>query len=342
MNQHEFDALLQKYLSGQCSKEEEKQVQEWSAHMLLRKIPLSETMQDSIKRSQWKKLRNTALHKKPFRISGWFGIGIAAAVLVIFGYAGQVAGLFSGLSEKVPALAASAAGDIEDKDNFRIRNVPELRKLVLEDGSVVTLEKGSSISYPKHFDTKNRKIYLEGEASFKVTKDRSRPFMVYTGELVTQVLGTTFTVKSNERSKTIEVQVVSGRVSVYEKQQNGPQNRNGVILNPNQKITFDVVSKKLVPGLVEEPVLLSPPDNKDEFMFDEVAVPKVLETIQNAYHVEIVVETPNLDGCIFTGDLNSLSLHSKLKLLCESVNATYELRGTTFFLQGRGCDKTRN
>jgi transmembrane sensor len=338
MNQHEFDALLQKYLSGQCSKEEEQQLQAWSEQMLLRKIPLSETEQGTIKKNQWKKLRTTALGKHPFSLrSGWFRISAVAAALIILGYIGLLVSPLFRSPEKQPAIAAGLTGEIENKDYFKIKNVAESRVLALEDGSVITLKKGSSISYPKHFDARSRKIYLEGEAFFKVKKDRSRPFMVYTGELVTQVLGTTFSVTSNERSKTIEVQVVSGRVSVYEKQQTGPQNRNGVILNPNQKITFDVLSKKLVPGLVEAPVLLSPPDNKDEFMFDEVAVPKVLAAIQNAYHVEIVVETPNLDGCIFTGDLNSLSLHSKLKLLCESVNATYELRGTTFFLQGKGC-----
>jgi mannose-6-phosphate isomerase-like protein (cupin superfamily) len=340
MNQHEFDALLQKYLSGECSRDEEKQVQEWSAHMLLRKIPLSETEQRAIKKSQWKKLRSLALGKQPFLVnSGWLKAGAAAAVLFLVGYIGVRFNSFFKVPDKQPVVAESTIANPETDDLYKITNVTEVRELVLEDGSVITLKKGSSMSYPKHFDNKSRKIYLEGEAFFKVKKDPSRPFMVYTGELVTQVLGTTFSVKSNENAKTIEVQVVSGRVSVYEKQQTGPQNRNGVILNPNQKITFDVVSKKLVPGLVEAPVLLSPPETKNEFMFDEVAVPKVLATIQHAYHVEIVVETPNLDSCIFTGDLNSLSLHSKLKLLCESVNATYELRGTTFFLQGKGCAK---
>jgi ferric-dicitrate binding protein FerR (iron transport regulator) len=58
--------------------------------------------------------------------------------------------------------------------------------------------------------------------------------VVHTGDLVTEVLGTSFTIKSYENSKSI-VLVRTGKVSVYERKNEEKQKRNGVILTPNKK-----------------------------------------------------------------------------------------------------------
>jgi transmembrane sensor len=342
MNQHDFDILLQKYLSGECDPEEERQVVSWSESMLSHsQIDLHTDEQKAVKKRLWKRLKHGTLKKRSvLRITRWFKLGMAAAILLATGY------LF--YLTDMPLLPASALQTADqdimpDTSEFKsfkqVKNGLQSRKVVLEDGSIVMLGKESSISYPDHFDGHNRKIRLEGEAFFEVKKDPERPFIVYAGELTTQVLGTSFNVRSYKGAETIEIQVVSGKVSVYENQKKGPQNRNGVILNPNQKITFDKISKKLVPELVEEPAIVTPPDQKSLFVFQEDPLPKVLTAIQNAYNVEIVVETPALDACIFTGDLNELPLHTQLKLICKSVNGTYELRGTTFFIRGEGCTR---
>src|SRR5690349_1432497 len=84
--------------------------------------------------------------------------------------------------------------------------------IVLPDGSRLTLATGSRVSYAHTFgsaDTaKNgvtRDVYLLGEAFFEVTKDPHRPFRVFANEIVTKVLGTSFTVRSFEKDTTIQV-----------------------------------------------------------------------------------------------------------------------------------------
>ena len=342
MNQHDFDILLQKYLAGACNAEEEQKVISWSESMLSHsKIALNTDEQKVIRKRLWKRLKHSSLPRRwYYGTASWFRLGIAACVVLASGYLFYV--------QDIPYLLGMArlTGDeaiTKDTTEFRafrkITNLHDLKKITLEDGSIVTLGKESTITFPQHFDGTQRQVRLDGEAFFDVTKDPERPFIVYAGELTTQVLGTSFNVKSYKGAETIEIQVITGRVSVYENQKKGPQNRNGVILNPNQKITFDKLSKKLVPELVEEPAIVTPPKKKSLFVFQEEPLPKVLAAIQNAYNIEIVVETPAMDACIFTGDINELPLHTQLRLICKSVNGTYELRGTTFFIRGEGCTR---
>jgi transmembrane sensor len=242
------------------------------------------------------------------------------------------------ISDSNPLSPIQADHSIQHKGNIEVKNTSDKpHQITLEDGSVVILQPHSSLSHPEHFEQQSRTVYLIGEAFFKVEKNPSKPFYVYTGDLVTRVLGTSFNIKSSQSGQSIEVSVVTGRVSVYENSTRTDQTRNGIILNPNQKIRFDKGSKMLIPELVEEPVIVHPPDKKSVFIFEETELPQVFAMIQEVYGVEIVLETPGLENCVFTGDINDLPLFSQLKMICKSVNANYELRGTSLFIHGEGC-----
>ncbi|WP_200974928.1 FecR family protein [Echinicola sp. 20G] len=86
--------------------------------------------------------------------------------------------------------------------------------IVLPDGSKVHLNYESKLRFPEHFNTKEREVILEGEAFFEVTHDASRPFTVTTGSLQTQVLGTSFNVKSDKYTSDVKVSLVTGKVKV--------------------------------------------------------------------------------------------------------------------------------
>jgi hypothetical protein len=63
----------------------------------------------------------------------------------------------------------------------------------------------------------------------------------------------------------------------------------------------------------------------------------VLKKLENAYGIQIIVENQMLNQCVFTADLNDLPLHTQLDLICKSVNASFEQRGTSIFINGEGC-----
>lgn len=342
MNQHEFDKLLEKYLAGECDSEEEQLIWDWQENMLKNsQILLNSDEKEAIKNRLWNRIYNNTIGgtytyeedeegttNRGLKILKW---GIAA--MLVIGLANIFLIMKNNDAKAIAeATAVTQASDIEVKNTSATDS-----EIKLEDGTVVTLKKNSSISYPKHFGQKTRNVYLKGEAFFKVKRNPNAPFIVHTGELVTEVLGTSFNVKSYDNSKAIEVSVTSGRVSVYEVSEKSPTKKNGVILTPNQKVVFDKSSKKIMPGIVENPVVLTVSPTKIDFIFEDTPLSQVLQKLKNVYGIEIILENQDLNHCELTADLNDLPLNTQLELICRTVNARYEQRGTSYFVSGEGC-----
>jgi ferric-dicitrate binding protein FerR (iron transport regulator) len=106
------------------------------------------------------------------------------------------------------------------------------QQVTLADNSVVILRKGSSISYPRTFNKKQRLVKLTGEAFFQVHHNDQQPFIINTPLSEVQVVGTSFMVNARETSD--EVVVVTGKVHVADKKQTG----NEVLLTPGQRVVL--------------------------------------------------------------------------------------------------------
>ncbi|MGO4771815.1 FecR family protein [Flavobacterium sp. W22_SRS_FK3] len=124
------------------------------------------------------------------------------------------------------------------QDNFYLAsNVIENTSLktqtvYLPDSSRVRLSSHSTITYSNNFEN-NRKIILEGEAYFKVIKDKKHPFQVFCNQTTTTVLGTSFTVKEYNK-KEVSVELYEGSVQMNVKDQNKKW-----ILKPGEKFIYE-------------------------------------------------------------------------------------------------------
>lgn len=89
------------------------------------------------------------------------------------------------------------------------RSIQDVR---MPDGSVVSLNIGSSLSYRDDFNTTTRDVNLEGEGLFDVVPGKALPFRVYAGESVVEVTGTTFSIY--EENDIVKVAVIEGSVKL--------------------------------------------------------------------------------------------------------------------------------
>ncbi|KAA0991147.1 FecR family protein [Dyadobacter aurulentus] len=330
MNQYDFQQTLHKYLSGQHTQEEEDFVLEYFKNNPMDESAVFENEKDIIGKRIQKKLFRTAFGK-PLILKLIPLLAAAATILIAIGI---------GVFVKNDQAQMMANADLSaEKGLMEYRNTSDQpQKVTLEDGSIVTLKKNSSLSYPGHFGERNRQVYLHGEAFFQIKKNIAKPFIVHSGDLVTKVLGTSFNIKSYDKSASVEVRVKTGRVSVYEGTESQSSTKNGVILTPNQKIVFNKKSRKMEFSIVENPSLLIPVSETEYgFSFSEVPVKSVFASLEKSYGIDIVLENDTADSCLFTGDLNGLTLFEQLDLICKSANISYERRGTALFVQGAGC-----
>ncbi|MEO5999371.1 MAG: FecR family protein [Chitinophagaceae bacterium] len=225
--------------------------------------------------------------------------------------------------------------------------------VVLEDGSRVKLSSNSSLSFPLHFVTGRREVYLTGEAFFMVTKNPNAPFFVYYNNIVTRVLGTSFSIKTNSSTRKVEVSVTSGKVQVIENKffLSGDPSRDevkSVIVIPNQKAMYNEKSHYFettladsinplpnYPGLAGNSKITA---DIDSFYFPKATnLKQVLSQLETVYGIEIIVDNENIYNCVFTGDISKQDMWKKLNILCLTIGATYEVKGTKILVSGNGC-----
>jgi transmembrane sensor len=230
---------------------------------------------------------------------------------------------------------------IDEKDAFieKITGEEDSLRVVLEDGSFITLGKNSRLSYPKHFEASKRTVVLTGEAFFDIAKDSRRPFYIYSNEVVTKVLGTSFRIQAFENDSQVRVQVRTGRVSVYKQPRftlTDPE-ADGLVLLPNQQAIYSRNEQNLSRRLVERPLpVLTAAESKPQ-RYDEVSAGKILRDIESEYGITILFNDDVLDYCILTTTLGDEPLHEKLDLICQTIGATYKEVDAQLIVESKGC-----
>lgn len=86
--------------------------------------------------------------------------------------------------------------------------------LVLPDGTIVTLDAASSLTYPTAFEGTERRVELTGEAYFEVAHNASKPFRVVSKSQTVEVLGTHFNINAYNGESAIKTTLLEGSVKV--------------------------------------------------------------------------------------------------------------------------------
>ncbi|MPR34839.1 FecR family protein [Salmonirosea aquatica] len=222
-----------------------------------------------------------------------------------------------------------------------VNDAPSVQRLTLPDGSTVVLQPGAKLSYEPEFSGAQREVYLSGEAFFDVAKNPERPFLVFAEQLVTKVLGTSFTVKANPGEDQIQVLVKTGRVAVYTnldgKTTAVPTPTNELVLTPNQQMVFRVRDNHFARSLVETPELLTAAEKQPNFIFKGTPIKEVFETLEKAYGIELVFDEDVMRNCYLTGSFTDETLFEKLDLITRTLNASYEQVNGQILIKSRGC-----
>ncbi|AUD01327.1 FecR family protein [Spirosoma pollinicola] len=342
MSRKKFGQLLQKYLRGECTPREKLFVEHWYGLLETetgesgQEIDLAELEGRLWNQIQQKMDTNELADETPvipIRTVSYRWLGIAASLILvgIWFYAKNPIDLKS-----IYPLTANSQTDWIERSNKSAQPLA----IRLEDGSTVQLAPKSSLRFPKRFAVENRTVYLTGDAFFSIQKMPSRPFYIHTDKVVTKVLGTSFFIRTLLTNSQVRVEVVTGRVTVYKEEEEKEASPNRVVLSPNQTATFYSREDHLVTGLVDSPKLIKPvvSDQKPlTFQFDDAPLAEVLATLEQAYGINIDVVNDQLKNCPLTADLTNQPLYTQLDIICAALKSTYEIKGTTILINGKGC-----
>lgn len=156
----------------------------------------------------------------------------------------------------------------------------ETRELVLPDNSRVWVNAGSTLVYPSDFSQMDsRTVYLTGEASFHVSKNKKKPFIVKTAGLDVQALGTVFTVKSYAGEDFTEATLEEGSVKVSLKE---GDNRS-YILEPSDQLVYSHADGGVRMNRVD--IALYKMARKGYLIFENVSFEQMILTLEKKYGV---------------------------------------------------------
>ncbi len=179
------------------------------------------------------------------------------------------------------------------------------------DGSVAFLNSGSSIKFPVQFKKgEPRKIFLDGEAYFDITKDKAHSFIVSTNTLDTKVYGTKFNVSSYKSDNKNEIVLVEGKVGVY-KTGLPSDEINITYLKPSQMAFLNKAASKVIISNV------NPNDYtswiKGEMVFNNLPFADIIRKLERHYNVKINNNYTELNKIRFTGNFDVESIDQVLE-----------------------------
>jgi ferric-dicitrate binding protein FerR (iron transport regulator) len=315
VDKEQVQQLITKYKKGLCNEHEIQLLNQWLDDLGMDMPDYvfdNDAHEDVLKEDIRYQLKNSLFPEKSNKNQLQFWIKIAAVLLL----AGTI-GIWSlnnhGHKQPVQYTAVyNPAG--------------QLKTVILPDGSKVFLNAATKISFPTQFGSVNREVTLTGEAYFEVVHNPDKPFLIYTGKVKTQVLGTSFNVKAYANEPKITVAVVSGKVGVM-------AGKLSVLLTPNQKADYNANDGALLKGTIADASALKAWTD-GQLVFRGQAFNEITRTLIRRYNTNIIIQNNHIAEAILNArfDKNE-SLENVISVLCTYVGARYKHEGTTYLIR---------
>jgi len=196
-------------------------------------------------------------------------------------------------------------------------------RLELPDGTMVSLNSGSTLKFPTTFDNnKTRLVYLSGEGNFKVAKNAQQPFIVDINKLQVRVLGTTFNVDAYPGNTAITIALVEGKILLQHTCKDKVSDL--MEMKPNQVACFKKSENKIEWKAVSDLTKYTAwTDGKIVFSDDPVAT--VVQKLENWYNVDIELADKKLEKYRFTGTFIDEPLEQVLSILNLTSQMQYKI-----------------
>lgn len=197
-------------------------------------------------------------------------------------------------------------------------------QLVLGDGTKVWLNSESCIRYPVAFTGKERRVYLQGEAYFEVSKNKEIPFIVDMGKVAVQVLGTAFNARAYRDETRVYATLAEGKIQLEAGQRN-------LILQPEEQGVVELASGELTRKKVD--VRLYTGWKEGRFIFQEQTLEEMMNTLSRWYDIQVFYENPAVRKVTFSGNLKRYDSFDKIIGMLEMTGmAHFKVKGNTIII----------
>lgn len=284
------NALLEKYRNNACTEAEQQVLMEWLDEQAAKGNSYvfgSEQEKEATRQRMLKALAIASPKKTAYLKSArvWYAAAAVIAVVVLSGY----------LLTK-PSLVQLTT------------TTAQVRKQLLPDGSTIWLNDNAAVSYRTDFAHNRTLLLQKGEVFLDVQKDAAHPFTIQSGDVVTTVLGTSFSVKRiGEQQRDIKISVVSGKVMV------GKASDTLAFLLPGQRLKYDAAGNRAVIDTV-----LNGEANgwiNQSLLMQSASLQEVAQWLHDHYTITVINHKPADTGSYYLQVDTKAGLADVLKIL---------------------------
>lgn len=199
--------------------------------------------------------------------------------------------------------------------------------LILPDGTKVWLNSGSRLEYNSTYSKKERKVKLIGEAFFEVSKDKRHRFLVKTELMDIEALGTAFNVQAYPDENEVTTSLVNGKVRISTPCKD-------VILLPNQQVCYVKSTNSLSTNDLESAEYANAWIH-GEFSFKKATLEEIAKELNRMYNMEFKFNSDEIKGLRFTGIIKNNSLTNVLEIISLTAPVTFEVKDDYIILDKR-------
>jgi len=248
-------------------------------------------------------------------------VPVAAALVLVAG----LGVVWPGLRSRATDGETLASNAVEREERT---TTGERRDLTLSDGTRITLGVSSTLRVAAGYGATSREVALDGEAIFHVRHDEARPFIVRTGETITEDLGTSFVIRAYPKSGEVRVAVSEGAVSL----QRAGANPAVTELHARDVAIVADTGAPLVRRAQDVTPLFAWAEGK--LVFDNAPMTKVAEELSRWYDVDVRFGDPTLANRHLTATFAAESLEEVLRVIGITLDVRYERRGRVVTMYG--------
>lgn len=229
-------------------------------------------------------------------------------------------------------LAAFAAYNYIEQTRNQEWVAEDVSRIVeLPDGTKVTLNNHSTLAMDRDFNGKLRKVSLVGEAFFEVVRNEQKPFVIQTGDVKIEVLGTSFNVHAYGTEEKVEVVVNSGKVAVYKL----GDKKEKVILISGEKGVY-IRPSKLLTSMVNSDVNYLAWKTK-KIIFEDMPLNEVIKTLNRVYKSHLIIKDQRMVNCPITSTFENQSIDVIMEVLKATLNLETTEKDGNIEIRGEGC-----
>lgn len=215
---------------------------------------------------------------------------------------------------------------------IRLTATSKILDAVLPDGSVVSLNAYSSLTYSENYGKTDRDVILNGEAYFEVNRDSLISFIIHCGSSRLEVLGTSFYVDAKADAGDMEVVLVNGSVTVYFEEARS----TGKTIIPGEKAELNPANQRITVTPNEDPNFLAWKTHHLIFLDDRLDM--IIATLNKVYQANISLANETLASCRLTATFDQQSLESVLSVIQVTLDIQSETTSSGIILFGKGCN----